>query len=284
MREDFRELWKYRELLAMLVQRDLRIRYKNSVLGFWWSLLNPLVQVLTLTVVLQLVLQVKIPNYHAYVFCATLPWLYFSSGVMDSSVSLVYFHHLIRRAYFPRELIPLASVLSNLIHFGLATGVFLVYITANALFWWTVNGRLDWPLLPTALLLPLPMAGLALLVTGVALFISVWTLYFEDMRYIADSGLKILNWLVPVIWFTEMLEARCAILYSLCLLNPLAMYITAFRKLTLVPTVIPGLGPTRPMGAPEWGFLLLALLVSAGVALAGFRFFSRRKWKLAERA
>src|SRR5205085_4651949 len=144
----------------------------------------------------------------------------------------------------------LSSVIANLIHFGLATVVFLVYMTANAVWWGSVNGRWDWPIPATVFLAPIPMAGLALLVTGVALFISVWTLYFEDMRYIADSGLKILNWLVPVIWFPDMLRHisrfNGEVAYRICMLNPLACFITVFRRLCLIPTTLQSGDPAVP--------------------------------------
>ncbi len=298
MLADLRELWNYRELLVIFVQRDLKVRYKNSVLGFGWSLLNPLVQVFTLTLVLQFLgVGQRQPNYHLYVFCAMLPWLFFSTAVMDSTMSLVSFYHLMRRTYFPRELAPLAVVIANLIHFGLATGVFLVYAVANSLFWWAASGRLDFPILPTVLLVPIPMLGLTLLVTGVALVVSVFTLYYEDVRFILDSGLKVLQWLVPVLYLGEQVLAKDPygqgrIFHTLYMMNPLAGLITGFQRLILVPTKLEVIDPVSRgvtfsavarMDLAHWGFMLWGLLAAALIALAGHRFFSTRKWKLAER-
>ncbi len=295
MLEDLRELWKYRELLLIFVQRDLKVRYKNSVLGFGWSLINPLVQVITITIVLQFLLADKseLPkNYHAYVFSATLPWLFFSTALQDSTNSLVYFHGLIRKTYFPRELLPLATVIANLIHFLLALAVFVVYELVNPLIVWKLYGTLDWPLLPTALLLPIPMLGLAVLVTGCALFVAIWTLYFEDMRYIVDSAVKILYWAVPVLYFSEAILHRYPndfgrLLYRLYMLDPLAGFITAFRKLALTPTrIVTEYGMTRGPGMThsDWIFLGTAWLAAAGVLWLGHRYFNARKWTLAERA
>src|SRR5436305_9665408 len=115
MVDELREIWKYRELLVIFVQRDLKVRYKNSFLGFGWSLINPLLQVLTIAVIIQFVLKIRIPNYHVYLFCATLPWLFFSTALMDTSLSLVHYYPLMRRVYFPRILVPLASVIYNVI-------------------------------------------------------------------------------------------------------------------------------------------------------------------------
>lgn len=289
--ENLREFWAYRELLWVFVQRELKVRYKNSVLGFAWSLLNPLVQVLTLSaVILFLMPQEQRPqNYHAYVFCATLPWLFFSTALMDSTNSLLAYHSLLRKTYFPREILPLTLVITNLIHFLLSTGALFLYLTLNALFWWIRGNPFDLALEPTVVLLPIPIFGLTLLVTGCSLFLCVWNLYFEDVRFILDSALKILYWLVPVIYFGDAVLRRLGEApYTLYMLNPLSSLISAFRKLVLPPTRILGVeGPgaiTQPMVAQDWLFLGIALLTSAALAAAGLSYFNSRKWKLAERA
>jgi lipopolysaccharide transport system permease protein len=289
MHEDLSELWRYRELLWILVQRDLKVRYKNSVLGFGWSLVNPLLQVLIITVVIKMLMDPRqVPdNYHVYVFCATLPWLFFSTAVMDSSLSLLQYQDLIRRVYFPRSVLPLATVIANLIHFVLATLVFVAYCAANSVFWWVGTGKLNWPIPPTAFLLPLPMLGLTLLMGGVALFISIWTLYFADIRFLADSGMRILYWLVPVLYFPETILrrnplGRGPLLYNLYMLNPLSGFISAFRKLALVPTTTGGQA-VGLMGPQDWLFLLTGLVISLALALGGHRYFCSRQWKLAER-
>lgn len=290
LRDDLIELWRHRELLLILVQRDLKGRYKNSVLGFGWSLLNPLMQVLTITFVIKFMMVGKqTPNYHAYVFCAMLPWLFFNTAIMDASPSLLFYYNLIRRTYFPRELVPLAAITANLIHFLLATAVFVAYMTLLPLFWWACTGQLDWPLQPTILLLPIPILGLTLLTVGMGLFISIWTLHFEDMRFIADSLLKIIYWLMPVFYFPEIIRERLPgwqgdALYVIYMLNPLASLLTAFRKLALKPALMPGSSHlTRAMGPEEWGYLALALITSVLIAVAGHRYFAARKWSLAER-
>lgn len=293
MREELVELWGYRELLFILVRRDLKVRYRNSVLGFGWSLLNPLVQVLTITLVLQFLVASKPENYHAYVFCAMLPWLFFSTAVLDGCSTLTTYHNLIKRTYFPREILPLAGVCANLIHFGLATLALLVYQLGLSSFWWIVGGKFDWPMQATLPLILVPALGLTILVTGISFFVSVWTLYFEDVKYIADSGMKILYWLVPIVYFTDlipqMVGARWgALVQKLYLLNPLAAYISGFRKLALVPTKveIPDHGPriVNQLAASDWAFLAIGLLTSLGVLVLGYRHYCRWKWRLAERA
>jgi ABC-2 type transport system permease protein len=290
MREELRELWRYRELLLMFVQRDLKVRYKNSVLGFGWSLINPLVQVLTIAFVIQFLMGSRVENYHAYLFCATVPWFFFNSGLLDSGQCLVFYYHLLRKTYFPREIMPLATVGANLVHFVLATTVFLVYMVVNALFWGAAGGKLQWPLLASTPLIVIPMLGLALLVAGLSFFISVWTLYYEDVRFLLDSLLKILYWMVPVVYFPDLILTNVGspstgrLLYHLYMLNPVASFITSFRKLALLPTRMPGQSFVTPEMQPaEWLHLGIAFAVSLLVFAAGYHYFCSRKWRLAER-
>ena len=208
MLEELRELWRYRELLLILVRRDLKARYKNSVLGFGWSLLSPLLQVLTITMVMEFMMGARTTNYHLYVFCAMLPWLFFSNAMADACSALTFYLRLMRRTYFPREIVPLSVLLANLIHFLLASAVFLAYAAVVPIFWWLVQGRLDWPILPSVFLIFIPTLGLILLLAGASFFVSVWALYFEDVRYLMESGLRILYWLVPVFYFPDMIRLR----------------------------------------------------------------------------
>lgn len=284
--DSLRELWAYRELLLILVIRDLKVRYKNSFLGFGWSLLNPLLQVLIITLVVRFLMDVRAPNYHAYVFCATLPWLFFNTGLLDAAPSLLMYREIIRRTYFPREIVPLSTVLSGMVHFILSTLVFILYMGANSLWWWSLSGRLEWPLQASVLLIPIPMLGLALFLGGLAFFISVWTLYFEDLRFILDSVMKIAYWLVPVLYFADIiLRRKGPIWYGAYMLNPVSAFINSFRKLALVPAVMPGdSNPTTPMGSADWFFTMIAFASSALLFILGYRYFCSRKWSLAERA
>lgn len=293
MLAELRELWRFRELLYILVQRDLKIRYKNSILGFGWSLINPLVQVVIIAVVMKFFLHVQVRNYHAYLFCALLPWLFFQGTLMDTSISLIESDTLLRRIYFPREVLPLARVVANLIHFLLATGVFLVYIALMPLGWWAVTGRLDWALQPGFLLLPLLMVIEVFLVAGLSMVISVATLYYEDARHLLDNALKAFYWLVPVLYFADMLKDAhrlglpSAWLYRLYMANPLATVVAVFRKLTL-PPFQKDLAHGQPlhmtaMTGEDWALVGLAALTSLLIAIGGYAFFNARKWKLAER-
>jgi len=124
-----RELFAHRGLIENLVLRDLKVRYKNSVLGFLWSLLNPLLLMAVFTVVFTVMLpNLSIPKFPVFVMCALLPWNFFNTSVMSAINSVVYNSHLIKTVYFPREVLPISTVLSGFVNFLLALPVLLLLI------------------------------------------------------------------------------------------------------------------------------------------------------------
>src|SRR3990172_686447 len=167
MLSELRELVRYRDLLAQLVVRDLKVRYKNSILGFFWSLASPLVQVATITVVVKYVMQVEIPNYSAYLLVAFLPWMFLQMSLMDASQSVLAHHDLLKKVYFPREVLPLSMVIANLIHFLLALVVFFIYLLI-----------IHAPIVATWWLLPVLVVIELLLVTGLSLFVSCMNVFY----------------------------------------------------------------------------------------------------------
>src|SRR5207244_4140333 len=171
---ELRELWRFRELLGILVVRDLKVRYKNSALGFAWSLINPIIQVAVMSVVVKYFMHMKAANLSAYIFCAFLPWSFFQLALLDTSHSLIINERLMKKVYFPREIIPLSLILSNLIHLVLAILVFLVYLIV-----WPVRA----PLIPTMALIPLLILIELLLITGLSLVISAVSVFYEDVKY-----------------------------------------------------------------------------------------------------
>src|SRR5580658_9056126 len=128
MLSELKELWKFRELLFTMVQRELKIRYKSSAIGFFWSMLNPLITVLVLSFVMENFLNRGggVPSVTAYLLAAYLPFTFFQLSVMDSAQTILVAMPLIKKIYFPREILPLASVISNFIHLMMALGMFFV--------------------------------------------------------------------------------------------------------------------------------------------------------------
>ena len=117
LREEARELWRYRHLVRTLVERDLRVRYKNSVIGIAWTMINPLISVFVLTVAIGYILGSGPKNLSAYVFCATVPWTFFQTAIADSSTSVLSKLGLLKKVYFPREIPLIATVCQNFVQF-----------------------------------------------------------------------------------------------------------------------------------------------------------------------
>jgi ABC-type polysaccharide/polyol phosphate export permease len=277
MLKELAELLRYRELVVNLVIRDLKVRYKNSFLGFFWSLINPLMQVATITVVFKYIMNVSIPNYSAYLLCAFLPWTFFQMSVLDAAHSVLEHGSLVKKTYFPREVLPVSFVLSNLIHFVLALGVFFVYLLVLG-----VPPMVSWLLLPVVVFIQL------LLNMGVALFISCLNVYYEDVKYMVTVFLNLLFYLTPVIYVVELIsspqysqripEWLRPIIVKLYYVSPLSYIITTYRKILLPPLQSPGVHD-MPL---SYLYLGLAAVTSILIFVAGYAFFNKRKWSFAE--
>jgi len=278
MLKELAELVRYRELLLNLVIRDIRIRYKNSVLGFFWSLASPLVQVATITIIFKFVLDIGIPNYSAYLLCAFLPWTFFQMSVLDASMSVLHHGGLVKKTYFPREALPVSIVLSNLVHFILALGVFFIYLLI-----------LGTPILITWLMLPVVVLIQLMLNLGIAFFVSCLNVFYEDVKYMVTVLLSLLFYLTPVIYVTELIyyakrmqaipEVYRQLILKLFYINPLSMLMTAYRKILLPPFNTENIKDI-PM---DYRYLLLAGVTSFLILAGGYAFFNSRKWLFAER-
>lgn len=273
---NLRELARYHELVRNLVVRDIKVRYKNSTLGFFWSLINPMAQVFIITLVFKFVIRIGFPNYSAYVLAGFLPWTFFQMAILDASQSILLHGPLLKKVYVPREAIPTSIVISNLIHFLLALLVLFVYMVILRI-------PFTWKLL----LLPPLIVAHFLLTLGIGLLVSCANVFYEDIKYVMTVGLNLMYYMVPVIYVIEQLAnipSRFPWLYAhrhavvaFYQLNPLAVWITAYRRILLppVPTTI-GYLPLDPR------FVALAAAMSVGAAVLGYAVFNRYKWDFAE--
>lgn len=284
MLEELREFYKYRNLLIQLVVRDLKVRYKNSVLGFFWSLANPLVQVATITIIVKYVMGIGIPNYSAYLLVGYLPWVFFQMALLDSSDTILVHHRdLLKKVYFPREVLPISAVVANLIHYLLALVVFFAYLLFYFIF---LSGS---PIMPTVLLLPVLMLMQLLLIIGLSCFVSCLNTFYEDTKYILVVLLNVMFYITPIMYPAELVHntlpvAYREIAYRIYLLNPVAMLIDAYRKTLLPP--FEGTIKGKHMTALPLDYTMLGVcaIVCVLVAVSGYAYFNKRKWEFAERA
>lgn len=289
MRENLRELWRFRELLLAMVERELRIRYKNSSLGFLWSLLNPLVTVAVMWFVFRFLLGNQTDNYSAYILAAYLPFMFFNMSLMDASQSVIASLPVVKKVYFPREILPLSAVIANFIHLCLALVVFFVFLFIV----WASTGFQVAPFTWKIAYLPLLLIPYLALVTGLSLLVSAYNVFYEDVKYILSVALYLLFFVTPIMYFSETVfyalknRPNGQLIYTLYHLNPVSMMSTAFRKALVPPGKIEVIdsgvstmiGP-RPF---DYGLFAITVLVSFALLFYGYHTFNRMKWRFVER-
>ncbi len=220
-----RELYQYRELLRNLVVRDLKVRYRNSVLGVLWSLLNPLLMTLVFTVVFTLMIPSNIPNYPVFFMCGFLPWTFLASSLNGATGSIINNSNLIKKVYFPRDILPLADVLANLVHFLVALLVLFAMVYAFQM-----------KLTPAVLMLPLIILTQLMFVAGLALLLSTANVFYRDTQHILSVVIQAWFFLTPVFYPITVLPESAEILgFTLNVqlwvrrLNPMASLIASYR-------------------------------------------------------
>jgi len=288
VRAELCELWQFRHLVRTLVERDLRVRYKNSVLGIAWTMVSPLIQVLVLTVAIGYILGSGPKNLSAYIFCATIPWTFFQTAILDSSTSVLAKLGLLKKVYFPREIPLIATVCQNFVQFLISLGIFMVYRwVLTPLFH---GGDVVPPL--AILWLPALIADLFLLTLGAAFFVATANVFYEDVKFIISLTMGFLFYLLPVFYFAENVVYSKRIplhlqnlVYHLYLVNPLAWLITAFKQVFFGEAVISNVNATPILHSAvfDWRYLLLNTFTCLVVCLWGYSFFNGHKWKFTER-
>jgi ABC-type polysaccharide/polyol phosphate export permease len=214
----FIECFNYRSLIKNLVLKDLKLKYRGSVLGIVWSLLRPLLMIGVYTLAFKFVVRIQMENYVYFLLVGLLPWNFFQGAVMASTGSIIDNGNLIKKVLFPRAALPVSTVLFNLAQFLLALAVFL------PLFFFL--GGLSWH---WQILLFFPLVGLHLLfTTGIALLLSALTSSFRDVVHLTEVGLILLFWVTPIIYPITMVPVNYQ---SLMKLNPLASFAIAYQEI-----------------------------------------------------
>jgi lipopolysaccharide transport system permease protein len=255
---DWRELWQYRELLYFLIWRDIKVRYKQTVLGASWAIIQPFFTMVVFSLFFGKL--AKVPSdgipYPIFSYAAMVPWMFFSNGLNLSSNSLVGSSNLITKVYFPRLTIPLATVLSGVVDFALAFTVLI----GMMLFYGIV------PTLNTLWLLPLLLLGLlTALATG--LWFSALNVQFRDVRYIVPFVTQVWLFATPVAYSSSLVKGHWHTIYGL---NPMAGVVEGFRWALLGTRTAPG-----PM-------ILVSTLVTLALLFGGLHYFRRMEKSFAD--
>jgi ABC-2 type transport system permease protein len=211
-------LFRYRELLRNLVLKDLKLKYRGSVLGFLWSLFNPLLMIGVYTVAFQYILRTGIEGFVFYLMLGILAWTFFVNSLVMSTGAIVDNGGLVKSVFFPRSILPVATVLFNFAQYLLTVIVFLPVMMI-------AYGR---PPGPAALAYPAFLALQLLFTIGLALLVATWTAFFRDVRHLLEILLAALFWLTPIVYQTSQAPEP---LQRLLALTPMTPYVTAYHDI-----------------------------------------------------
>ena len=260
MLDNLLQLPRYRGLIQSLVARELKARYRGSVLGFFWSFVNPLLLLLVYTFVFSYVMPppAGISDYALFLFCGLLPWTWFQASLVESSNVLISGGNLIKKVMFPAEVLPIVTVVSNLVHFlfGLIILVaFLVYfetpLRISELVWF-----------PVVVLVQLALT------LGFALIVSALTVHFRDIKDILANLMTLWFFATPIIYSWQNPPARIRRFLDL---NPFTHLAVSYQEILYF---------DGPFG--HWKWLLTLAVASVGVFLFGYFLFDRLRDSFAE--
>ena len=274
-----RELWGYREILANLVRKELKVKYTASFLGAIWSVLNPIVFLAVFSFV-AVVLGNRVPDFPVFLLSGLLAWNLFSASLLSGTTAVIDNANLVKKVAFPREILPLASVGVALFDFTLQTAVLLLFIV--------VSGH---GIGAEALVLyPLAFVTLVVVATAITLWTAAVNVRYRDVGHLLNLGLLVWFWMTPIVYQAALVHDTLAghevggiSLWNLYLLNPLTPIVLGFQRALYGDPVQDGM-QVLPDVSVAWqaGLLGAVLVVAFGLLLLSWRTFFRRSGDFAE--
>ena len=252
-----KEIYIYRTMAASLIKRDIIGRYKGSILGFFWTFLNPLLQLIVYTIVFTQIMRMGIDDYYLFLFVVLIPWLFFSTCVSGGASCIWLNKDMVNKIYFPREILPFSFVTSNLVNMLLTMIVIFVVLFFSGKGFNIV----------ALLYLPLILVVEYILALGIVLLVSGITVYFRDMEYILSIITMAWQFLSPVLYDISMVPEDILFFFNL---NPMTPILTAYRSILYYKQV------------PEVKTLLHATILGVILLFVGAFTFSRLKRHFAE--
>lgn len=278
-----RELFQAREILSNLIRKDIKVKYKSSILGAAWSILNPILYLAVFTLVFNVILRSGIPDFPVYLLSGLLAWNLFGNSLAFATRSVVDNGNLVNKVYFPREVLPLASMGIPVLDFTFQAAVLAIFMVILRHSFWGAN----------LLLLPLATFALLTFTSALVLFVSAVNVRYRDTQHLVNLALLIWFWFTPVVWPSGYL-VRGAVagrhlfgisFYHLMLANPMADIVMGFQR-ALYRVVTPS-GPGQPILLPvslPWlaGVLALVSVGSLALLMLTWRGFFQRAGDFAE--
>jgi len=254
---DLKELWAYRELFHVLTVRDIKVRYKQTVLGFAWAIIQPVMMMIVFSIFFGRLAQMPSDGYPypIFVYAALLPWSFFANSITSSAASLVGSANLVSKVYFPRLIIPLSSVGSGLVDFAIAAVILLLLMIYYGVSW-----------TPNLLMAPVLVVGMVLTALGVGTFLAALNVAYRDFRYVVPFLVQFWLFATPVAYPASLVPAQWQwTLY----LNPMAGVIEGFRSTIL----------GRPF---DFTGLVVSLAIAVILFAAGIAYFEKVERRFAD--
>ena len=251
-----KDLYAYRELLKTNITKDVGGKYKHSFLGVLWSFLNPLLQIAVYALVFQVILKSNIENYTVYLCCGLIPWQYFYNVVIRGAAVMVDNGNIIKKVYFPREILPISLVASEGVNFLIATIIILGFVIFGGI-------GLSWNILWYFLILLIQF----IVSIGISLIVSSLTVYFRDLLHLLGVFMQLLFYATPIVYSMEAVPANFRWLLRL---NPMSYLIDGYRAIFYNKTM------------PNFRELLIAFIMGIVLCVAGYFVFKKLEKRFAE--
>ncbi|MFQ6792508.1 MAG: ABC transporter permease [Thomasclavelia sp.] len=254
----FKNLYQYRELLKTNVKKEIRGKYKGSFLGVLWSFINPLLQVLVYAIVFPYLMNASVDNYLVYLVTGIIPWNFFLVTVSQGTTTIKSNAGIIKKVYFPREILPISVVSSGLVNFFISCIIIMVFCIL-------LNVGVSWHLV----LLPIVALIETILILGIVLILSAINVYIQDIEYIISFVLNMLFYGTPIIYELSQFSSA-GLLHKLVSINPVTQIINSYRDIFLYHVM------------PNLMNLFLVFILSIVVLVLGFVIFRKLEKGFAE--
>ena len=213
----FKNLYNYRELLKTSVKKEVRSKYKNSFLGVVWSFLNPLLQIVVYAIIFSLILKNKQENYAIFLCCGIIPWTFFSSAINKSAFTIIENGNIIKKVYFPREIIPISVVIAEAINFLISTIIILGFVIIGGI-----------GITKYLLFYPIILITQYVVIISIAFVVSSICVYFRDLQHFIGIILQLLFYATPIIYSQDNIPSEYQWILKI---NPMTYIINAYRDI-----------------------------------------------------
>ncbi|MCF0124602.1 MAG: ABC transporter permease [Clostridia bacterium] len=220
----FENLYKYRELLKTNVKKEIRGKYKNSFLGVLWSFLNPLLQIAVYAIVFPLILRNTQENYVVFLCCGLIPWTFFSTSITRSAFTMVENGNIIKKVYFPREILPISVVTSETVNFIISTIIIIGFVIFSGL-----------GITKYIVFYPLILLAQYLLIISISFVVSSVSVYVRDLQHLIGVALQLLFYAAPIVYSPETIPEKFKWILRI---NPMTYIINGYRNIFYHQTMI----------------------------------------------